>query len=214
MRNRVFFLFLCLPFGLLSQNMEEEIRPLKSIVKLPLFDMVDPFGPVFGLGFEQKIAKRVTLYAEGGYLSSFNGKYMLRRDLEGYKVRGEIRIYDRDDFCVEGISYGLQFMYKSDHANENGDFQRGGGAFFQNFDFQIERNVMALHFVTNIIFPLQGKSILEFSAWGGARRLDRKYNGIPDDAVLISDFGLFVSRDPGLFINPSLGFSIRMGLGW
>jgi len=211
---------LLFPIFLHSQNVSEDADDkefsslLKGSVKVSLFDMVDPFGPVFGMAFEQKIANRVSVQLEGGYLSTFGGHYLLRRDLEGYKIRGELRIYDRDDLSLEGVSYGLQFMYKNDWANENGEFQRGGGGFFQNLDYEIEREVLAGHFVTNIMFPTGGKSFLEFSAWAGLRRLVRTYEGVPDDAELISDFGFFVSRDPGTFVNPSLGIALRLGLGW
>ena len=187
---------------------------LKGSAKISWTDMVDPFGPVFGMAFEQKIANRMSVQLEGGYLSTFDGRYFIQRDLEGYKIRGEFRIYDRDDFSLEGVSYGLQLMYKNDWANENGGFQRGGGSFFQNLDYRIEREVIAGHFMTNIMFPTGGKSFLEFSVWAGLRRLVRTYEGVPDDAELVSDFGFFVSRDPGTFVNPSLGVALRLGLGW
>lgn len=214
----VVFIFL-FPFFLSAQSeslSSEGSHPatqLRGTVKLSMLDMIDPFGPVFALAFEQKLANRVSVQLEGGYLSTFDGSYFLRRDLEGYKVRGELRFYDRDGFNLEGVSYGLQVVYKYDTANENDNFLRSGN-FFQNIDYDIEREVIAGHFVTNTMFPFEGKSFLEISGWIGLRRLVRTHEGVPDDAELVIDRGSIISRNPGTFVRPSFGLAIRLGLGW
>ena len=65
----------------------------KHQLKLSVFDMIDPFSPSFMLSYEQFLGANFSILAEGGYASSFNGNWLLRDKLEGYKLRGELRFF-------------------------------------------------------------------------------------------------------------------------
>lgn len=203
---------LILPLAIQAQDGSGS-RPLNTFFKVSLLDMIDPSAPAFLAAIEQKVAKGITVQVEGGVITTFDGHYLRREDIEGYKFRGEIRSYLPQDFSDEEFYYGLQFMYKHDTQPRTGDFSRANGSFFQRLNFIDVRDVIAGHVVVGGNLPLAGPVPLELEAWAGLRRLKRTFDGVPDDAEWQNDtFRLLAS--PDTYIVPSLGFALRAGVAW
>ncbi len=197
-----------------GDGQEPEERPLHTSVKISLMDMIDPSAPAFLATIEQKVAKGYTIQLEGGLITTFDGDYLRRDDIEGYKFRGEIRSYLPHSFSDNSFYYGLQFMYKHDSQHRTGNFLRANGNFFQRLNFEDTRDVLAVHFAAGVNLPLAGPTLLEVSGWAGLRRLKRTFEGVPDDADWQDNTAVRFLAEPGTYYIPSIGFALRVGMAW
>lgn len=217
---RFLLVFCCLLNGipfLLAQNKDSLAFDFPNRqLKVSLLDMIDPFAPAFMLSYEQGFSKDFSLLMEGGPVSSFDGHWVMQDPIEGYKLRGELRYYLALDDQLTRFYLGLQAMYRRTvKPNLTGTFCRYDCSFFQEMDYRFIKNVTAGHFSLGITAAVSKHIVLDFGGFAGFRYLNKVYDGIPSDAVLLREDFITIDFDtPGESLIPSIGAAFRVGFGW
>lgn len=207
----VFTLIFFIKTGCLTAQEEQPPNPGRSF-KVSLMDAVDPYSPAYLLSFEQPFAESFSVQAEGGPIHSFDGTWVNREPMDGFKTRLEVRKYWLFTAPKDFVYIGLQGMFKKVRYGEGTDiFCRDDCNFFQRLDFTEENRVMAGHFSMGIIFFAGQHVIIDLGGFGGLRWNNRRYRGIPEDAVRRS---VPFFREPGRHTFPSLGFTMKIGFAW
>ena len=185
-------------------------------VKVSLIDCIDPFSPSFLLSYEQPFAGNFALLAEAGISTSFNGVWVTAEALEGYKIRTEVRWYDKPMKAGDRFYMGLQTMFKKTSRTDlSGTFCREDCAYFQDLTYSRVSRVAALHGSIGVSLVVSPHFVVDIGAFGGWRIADRRNEGIPDDATLLGEgTGFFQFDQPGRYSIPSVGFAFRAGFGW
>ncbi len=218
MRNGLTALCLLVVASISAQTTAERLPPdvPSHQIKISIIDCIDPFSPAFLLSYEQPFARTFALLAEGGYITSFNGRWVIGEQLEGYKIRGEVRWYDKPMNARDRFYVGLQTMYKStSRAGLSGTFCRDDCAYFQDLEYSRATRVAAVHCSIGFSLVFSRHFVMDIGGFGGWRFASRSNEGIPADATLLGEStGFFQFDGPGRYSIPSLGFTLRMGFGW
>jgi len=184
-------------------------------IKISLADAIDPFSPAFMLGYEHPFSKKISLLVEGGPVSTFDGTWVLRSTMDGYKFRGELRWYNEATSTGDMKHYlGLQAMHKRTVKYKQDIFCRDDCSFFQVLDYSFVNKVTAAHVSFGITGTISKHFVMEIGCYGGVRLSDRDFRGVPEDAVFQGEGAFFNVDTPGRFGTISLGASLRAGFGW
>lgn len=205
----VFFLCFLGSTGLFAQS--EIVQPIpKLTLKYSPISLIDAFTPSIQFAVEQRIAKRQSLQYEAGYLTSFGGRYVNQRPLEGYRIRLEWRRYkERDVLKAENNPHknwikfmGFQVMWKQHRVDRLEMFCRDDCNFFQNIDYTTQTSTIAAYWNFGWVYRT-GRFRMEFGTSAGLRYIDIKDKDIPENAIAVNtEFipGLFY-RAPGRDIS-------------
>jgi hypothetical protein len=210
-RLAVLFIFFLAKMSNLTAQESRPVNPGRSF-KVSLMDAIDPFSPAFMLSYEQPFAEFYSVQAEGGFISTFGGKWVQEEPIGGFKTRLEIRKYWPFTAPKDFVYIGLQGMYKKmRYPSENDVFCRDGCNYFQWFNFREENNAYAGHLSLGLIFFAGQHIIIDLGGFGGLRVNHRRYVGVPDDATRRFTR---IFRQPGTFAYPSLGVAMKIGFAW
>ncbi|GEM_PF-6827058 len=214
MRLHLVFLFL-LAFGLAqAQVADTTFLPLRSL-KISIADMLDPFAPAFLLGFEHRIAPRWSLMAEGGFVTSFEGRYLMQKPMSGYKARGEVKRYFEFQKTSAAWYFGLQYMWRTTTIpNEKGLFCLNGCPDLRYVEllYDFSRRIDAGHLSLGFLLKTESRALWEFSVFGGFRHRVPMFEGVPAGARFVripNRYFSFRQKDPDTL--PSIGCAIRVG---
>ncbi len=215
MNNRLplilFVLVLHLSYYQADAQEKHPDNPGRSI-KLSLFDAIDPFSPAYLLSYEQPFARTFSWQAEGGFISTLEGRWVNQEKLSGFKSRIEVRKYWPFTLPKDHFYIGLQGMFKQvRYPGQNEVFCRDDCQYFQQMDFNEVNNVLAGHLSLGLIFFAGRNIAIDIGGFGGFRWNNRLFEGIPDDAELQ---GVRFFRLPGKNFYPSLGFTLKTGFAW
>ncbi len=187
------------------------------VLSLSVNDLYDLFAPSCLIGFNHSLSPTWSVFAEGGPLITFGGKYLPGRKLTGYKFRFEVRRYDLHSSNNRKHFLALQFMIRQFIQKDlNGDFKLDGDAsgIVQRFDYDYSKTVNAIHLVRGKS-RTWGKFSLEFAVFAGMRFRYPDFIGVPTTAVFIQPSSFFFPilnfRQSAPDVWPSIGISFRIG---
>ena len=181
-------------------------------IKYSLLDMMTFTGSSFLLSYEQPFGNRISMQMEGGYALGPNFGFFENSNIDGFKVRAELRYYLRDK-SKSFHFIGLQAMYHSLSGTAVDDFCRDGCNYFQKIEYEKDFSNRGLQFIYGVSNYVSNNIILEAGGILGVR-IRKQYNrNLPNDAELVGNDsgGLF---EEGEFILPAVGFHVRLGFGW
>jgi hypothetical protein len=189
----------------------------KQQVKLSFTDIIDPFSPTIMVSYEHFFGDNFSILAEGGYVTTFNGKWILGNKMDGFKLRGELRFFIDSETSGDRFYLGLQGLFKhTEKLNLNGDFCRDNCAYTQRLPYSFVKYAGAGHISLGFLLPISEHIVTDISGFGGFRYIVGKYGSIPEDAVYVASFSednITFDQEGGFFV-PSIGLLLRFGFGW
>lgn len=188
--------------------------PLRSL-KVPVSDMVDPFGPAFMLSFEHRVASRWAVMLEGGYVTTFNKRYFYKHNMYGYKLRSEIRRYYNLKDPETPMYLALQYMWRTSTIPAlEGIFCTGNCPpnNTQRFNYDYYKKVQTAHFALGFLVKNQRRMIWDFEFFAGIRWRNPEFLRAPVAAKFVRDYNQLISfKQAKKDVLPSLGCAVRVG---
>ncbi|MCP3933525.1 MAG: hypothetical protein GY705_31035 [Bacteroidetes bacterium] len=212
--NKLFFLFAILFYSsnvLIAQDdTTKQVYPEieRNYLKISVVDLFDPTTPSLQLAFEQSISSRYSLALGGGIIHTFNGRWMNRKELTGYRLRGEIRRLGTID---RKKHYGIQLMFKQYSEHLEREVSRSDGTYWQQLAYSENTLSGAIHLFWGKIRPLSNQMFYEVGLGSGLRFWKTSLKDLPEDATpLLVNTGFFQGLD-NVFGLPSIVLSLRLG---
>ena len=215
MKRLYFFLLPAIAFTVSGFGQDDRLAVPRHQFKVSIFDMMDPFSPAFMMGYEQPIAKRFAFYAEGGPVSTFDGAWMMRKKMEGYKFRSELKWYESISEAGGALIYlGVQAMHKKTLKNRQDPFCVDDCTSIQDLEYGFENKVTAGHIIFGAALPVAKHFACDLGFFAGWRFAVRSRLDVPEGAIWVQREWDWWTVRPGRHSLPSLGASLRLGFGW
>jgi hypothetical protein len=214
-KTLVFCSFLLVANLLVAQAPADSVAvPLRSL-KIPVSDLVDPFGPAFMLSFEHRVAMRWSAMLEGGYVTNFNGRFFNRDITYGYKLRAEIRRYISLKDPELPKYFALQYMWRTTTTPaQKGVFCTGDcpPGHTRVFAYDYFKRVQTAHLALGFLVKNKRRLIWDFEFFAGLRWRNPEFLRVPEGAQFRRDYNKLISfRKADADILPSLGCAVRVG---
>lgn len=181
----------------------------RAILKIAPLSLVD-FTPSLEFAFEYRIQRFTGIQLELGYIAnSISGS---PENLEGYRIRSEIRFYNK---IYPSIYFAPEFMYKYYDYNTTGRFSMDDGAYTQIADYKVNKKIIAYHIKIGLQKPIKmnhySPFIFDAYVGFGLRHITTTTVGKPQDGVetqMVSDF--WGDKD-GYSTYSSLALGFKLG---
>lgn len=214
-KTLIFCGFLLAANLLVAQTSADSVAvPLRSL-KIPVSDMVDPFGPAFMLSFEHRMTSRWSVMLEGGYVTTFDRRYFYRNKMYGHKLRAEIRRYYSIKNPEMPKYFALQYMWRTTVTQAQTGVFCIGNCPPKNtriFDYDYFKRVQTAHFALGFLVKNQRRLIWDIEFFAGIRWRNPEFLRVPKGVKFLREHNKLISfKQADADVFPSLGCAVRIG---
>lgn len=206
---------LCMNIVRGQDSLQIEPKPFpKLILTFSPLNLVNFRVPAAQLGVEYRIANKLSLQHEVGYIFRKDKRMGRLSNKQGFRTRHELRYYfDGMDNPKENSYWGLQFRYWKFSSPLENNFFREGGQYQQRISINVDQSAIGggISYGDNIVN--KKKFVFDVGGSVGFIYLKNNPDKIPDDAELIDDSFSF-SRDHSSFYDstqPYLLATLKIG---
>ena len=140
--------------------------------------------PGIQMGIEKGIYPNFNIELEGAYLFPVSSNSDLSR--HGYRIKLGLKYFVSNESSLNFILF-----YRRVFHDRVDDFSRFNDAFFQTFEYQKSKLLIGPTIGTTNHISLSEKIMMEVGASAGIGRYKVTNQGVPVDARIANDFGLF-----------------------
>lgn len=174
-------------------------------------DLLNPLSPAFQLAFERRFSEKFAAEISAGYVTSFEGNWVVNNSMTGYLLRAEAKLILSDNEKAETY-LAFQAMFKDTQEDDFGRFSRFNNSFQQLIQYQTDKEEMAGHFNGGVKLFATQSLFFEFAGGIGIRINNKTYNGVPADAESLEDAPFIEFNPRGKKALPSAYLKVGIGV--
>lgn len=172
------------------------------LLKYSPLSIANFIAPAIQFGLEHEVKYPLYFHYDVGYITTFDGQYMRRNALKGYRLRWDIRIYANKTGAYERRLYqGVLLMWEQYYENRTETVCRADCAYFQNIDYTRTWRTIAAHYSVGWAKRPADRWSTEFSLAFGFRLSWRNDIGIPSGVIRFEDDFFLGSNGVIPFVN-------------
>lgn len=209
MENKILYsitlVLLCVNLVSGQDSLDLQMDPFPKIIfTFSPLNMINPRVPAAQIGMEYRVAKKLALQHEAGYVywkASKDSSFRFR-EKKGYRLRTELRYYFAGmDKEPQRDYFGFQVRYWQFKAPTESEFFRAGGQFQQRLTYNVKQSGIGVGMSYGFNIITKRNFVFDFGMSGGLIRVKNRPEGIPDDAESFDEEAFLFSRNHSVAYN-------------